>query len=59
MLADPLTKWMSADRLVQTMMTRRFDMRPTAESLVIKEKNRACRKVAKQTINVVKPPDYG
>jgi hypothetical protein len=47
MLADPLTKAMAPDRLVQTMMTGRFDMRPTDESLMIKEKNRACRKAAK------------
>ena len=49
MLADPLTKAMAPDRLVQTMMTGRFDMRPTPESLMIKEKNRACRKAAKQS----------
>ena len=44
MLSDPLTKAMSSDTLVQTMMTGRFDMRPTEESLMIKEKNRASRK---------------
>jgi len=49
MLADPLTKAMTCDRLVKTMMTGLFDMRPTAESLMIKEKNRACRKAAKQS----------
>ena len=47
MLADPLTKAMSCDRLSSTMKTGLFDMRPTAESLMIKEKNRACRKAAK------------
>ena len=47
MLADPLTKSMNADRMVETMMTGRFDMRPTAESLFIKEKNRASRKAGK------------
>jgi hypothetical protein len=47
MLADPLTKSMASDSLVQTMMTGRYDMRPTAESLMIKEKNRACRKAGK------------
>ena len=48
MLADPLTKSMNADRMVETMMTGRFDMRPTAESLYIKEKNRALRKAGKE-----------
>ena len=47
MLADPLTKSMSSDTLVQTLMTGRYDMRPTAESLMIKEKNRALRKKTK------------
>jgi len=49
MLADPLTKMMSSDTLNKIMMTGQFDMRPTAESLMIKEKNRACRKKAKQS----------
>ena len=48
MLADPLTKGMSTSRLDTTMSTGVFDMRPTAESLFIKEKNRACRKAAKE-----------
>jgi len=47
MLADPLTKSMNGDRMVDTMMTGKFDMRPTAESLYIKEKNRASRKAGK------------
>ncbi len=47
MIADPLTKNMPTDRLDRTMSTGVFDMRPTAESLMIKEKNRACRKAAK------------
>ena len=47
MLADPLTKAMTDERMVNTMMTGRFDLRPTAESLMIKEKNRACRKKMK------------
>ena len=47
MLADPLTKAMSCDRLSSTMMTGRLDLRPTAESLMIKEKNRACRTASK------------
>jgi hypothetical protein len=48
MLADPLTKAMAPDRLVATMTTGVFDMRPTAESLMIKEKNRASRKAVKK-----------
>jgi len=49
MLADPLTKAMAPDRLINTMMTGVFDMRATAESLMIKEKNRKARKSAKAT----------
>ena len=48
MLADPLTKAMSTDRLDATLRTGVFDMRPTAESLMIKEKNRASRKATKK-----------
>ena len=44
MIADPFTKVMKADRLVKTFMTGKFDMKPTAESLMIKEKNRQYRK---------------
>ena len=51
MIADPLTKSMNSDRLSQTFMTGHFDMRPTAESLMIKEKNRISRKAAKQSAN--------
>ncbi len=47
MLADPLTKAMNSERLDHTMMTGRYDMRPTAESLMVKERNRACRKAGK------------
>ena len=47
MLADPLTKAMHCERLVATMETGNFDIRPTAESLMIKEKNRVARKSAK------------
>ena len=47
MLADPLTKAMNAERLVATMETGNFDIRQTAESLMIKEKNRVARKSAK------------
>ena len=49
MLADPLTKAMATDTLVHTMMTGKFDMKPTAESLMIKEKNRASRKKNKKS----------
>lgn len=49
MLADPLTKAMLLDRLVNILATGWFDMRPTAESPMSKEKSRASRKAAKQT----------
>ena len=52
MLADPLTKAMKSDRLQQTLKTGLFDLRPTEESLMIKEKNRACRKAAKDKTKV-------
>ena len=48
MVADPLTKAMQGDRLTAVMMTGQLDLRPTAESLMIKEKNRASRKAVKQ-----------
>ena len=44
MLADPLTKVMGADRLIQAMMTGHMDLQPTAESMAIKAKNRVARK---------------
>ena len=47
-IADPLTLVMNADRLDNTMMTGTFDMTPTAESLVVKGKNRASRKKTKE-----------
>ena len=50
MLADPLTKAMNTEKLIQTMMTGEFDLKATLESLVIKEKNRLTRKAAKETI---------
>ncbi len=50
MLADPLTKSMTSDSMVRVMMTGQFDMRPTAESLMIKEKNRASRKREKTSV---------
>jgi hypothetical protein len=48
MLADPLTKAMGAERLVGTMTTGVFDMRPTEESLIIKAKNRVSRQKTRQ-----------
>ena len=47
MLADPLTKAMSGEHLVQTLAVGQLDLRPTAESLIIKEKNRRLRKEKK------------
>ena len=47
MLADPLTKQMSSERLDRTLETKQFDLRPTPESLMIKQKNRAARQKAK------------
>ena len=38
---------MHCERLVATMETGNFDIRPTAESLMIKEKNRVARRSAK------------
>ena len=48
MVADPLTKAMQGDRLTAVMMTGQLDLKPIAESLMIKEKNRQSRKVVKQ-----------
>ena len=48
MLADPLTKAMNAESMVHTFMTGKYDLRPTAESLMIKEKNGMARKSAKK-----------
>ena len=45
MIADPLTKVMNAERMIKTFVTGKFDMRPTPESLRIKEKSREARKV--------------
>ena len=47
MIADPLTKTMTALRLVITVTTGYFDLRPT-ESLMIKKKNRELRKMVKE-----------
>ena len=51
MIADPLTKAMTCERLKSTMRTGVFDMRPTAESLMIKAKNRESRKLNKDAVN--------
>ena len=48
MVADPLTKAMCGDRLTATMMTGQLGLQPTAESLMIKEKNRQSRKAVKE-----------
>ena len=48
MIADPLTKSMDPTRLVTTLMTGQLDLRPTPESLAIKEKNRKLRKTKKE-----------
>jgi hypothetical protein len=48
MLADPLTKPMGAERLVETLRTGVFDMQPTEESMRAKTRNRAARKVMKE-----------
>ena len=47
MLADPFKKAMNAERSVATTETGNFDIRPTSESLMIKEKNRVARKAVK------------
>ena len=49
MISDPLTKVMNSDRLTQTFMTGVFDMVPTPESLMIKEKNRLLRQAKKDS----------
>ena len=48
MLADPLTKAMNSEQMVRTLATGVFDMRPTAESLMIKAKNRLARKAVRK-----------
>ena len=49
MIADPLTKSMDPTRLVNTLTTGKLDLRPTPESLAIKEKNRQLRKNKKES----------
>ena len=48
MIADPLTKNMAPDVLVNAMTTGVMDLRPTEESIMIKERNRVARKEAKE-----------
>ena len=48
MVADPLTKAMSAERLDAMLRTGVLDLTPTPESLFIKEKNKVVRKNAKE-----------
>ena len=48
MIADPLTKAMSCDRLSRTLSTGVLDLKPTEESLYIKEKNKVIRKKARE-----------
>ena len=48
MVADPLTKAMKPDRLLNTMETGVLDLRPTPESLAIKEKNRKARQAKRE-----------
>ena len=50
MLADPLTKAMSCERMERTLATGQLDLQPTAESLMIKEKNRRARKATKEAM---------
>ena len=54
MLADPLTKTMDSERLDQTMMTGYMDLRPTKESMMIKERNRIWRQNARAAKNASK-----
>ena len=46
--ADPLTKAMNGGRLTKMMMTGCLDLRPTPESLMIKEKNRVLRQTQRE-----------
>ena len=48
MVADPLTKAMQGDRLTAVTMTGQMDLKPTAECLMTKEKNRQSRKAVEQ-----------
>ena len=48
MIADPLTKAMSCERLSKMLSTGILDLNPTEESLIIKAKNKLLRKKAKE-----------
>ena len=48
MIADPLAKSMDPERMVNTLMTGKLDLRPTPESLMVKEKNRQHRRNKKE-----------
>ena len=48
MLVDPLTKILPSDMLVKDLNTRGYDMRATAESTAIKEKNRKSRQLKRE-----------
>ena len=48
MLSDCFTKTMTSYRLIETLSTGIFDMRPTEESLAIKAKNRKWREMKKE-----------
>ena len=49
MIADPLTKAMSSERLMNCMATGVLDLKPTAESLMVKAKNREFRRVSRKS----------
>ena len=48
MIADPLTKAMSCERLSKMLSTGILDLNPTEESLIIKAKNKLLRRKAKE-----------
>ena len=48
MIADPLTKAMQCDRLMSVLETGILNLKPTAESIANKERNRSLRKKQKE-----------
>ena len=52
MIADPLTKAMSCERLSKMLSTGILDLNPTQESLIIKAKNKLLRKKTKEAKKV-------
>ena len=52
MIADPLTKAMSCERLSNMLSTGILDLNPTQESLIIKAKNKLLRKKTKEAKKV-------